>query len=195
MAKPPITGDDYVRAAARLGCHPAAIEAVAAVESSGSGFNPDDSCKTLFEGHIFHRFTGGRFDKTHTTLSFPTATREWYGRTWQDEQTRLEIAMALDETAAMLSASWGRFQIMGFNHGACGYATVQDFVAAMRDSEAKQLEAFVGFIESRHLADELRDCRWADFARLYNGPGYKANRYDEKMANAYRTALHARGED
>lgn len=190
--KPPITGDDYARAAAALGCEPAALEAVAQVESAGSGFFPDDTPKTLFEGHVFHRLTGGRFSASNPTLSYPKWTREWYGRDWKDEQYRLKVARTLDERAALMSASWGRFQIMGFNHGACGFASVEDFVQAMAESEARQLDAFVAFIESRHLADELRDKRWADFARLYNGPGYAANRYDQKMATAYRYASEAR---
>lgn len=188
--KQPITGDDYRRAAKRLDCEAAAIEAVASVESSGSGFNPDDSPKTLFEGHVFHRLTQGRFDTSHPTLSYPKLTREWYGRTWQDEAYRLDQAIAIDQTAALMSTSWGKFQIMGFNHGACGFTTVHAFVEAMRESEARHLDAFVGFILSRGLADELRERRWADFARSYNGTGYKANRYDEKMAAAYSLAVH-----
>lgn len=193
--KPPITGKDYDRAAARLGCHPAVIEAVASVESSGSGFNPDESPKTLFEGHVFHRLTGGRFDASNPTLSYPKWTSEFYGRTWQDEAYRLEHAVALDANAALMATSWGKFQIMGFNHGACGFTTIDAFVGAMRESEARHLEAFVSFIESRGLADELRELRWADFARAFNGPGYATNHYDERMANAYKAAMHARGED
>lgn len=193
--KPPITGTDYERAAQRLGCSPAAIEAVASVESRGDGFNPDDSPKTLFEGHVFHRYTRGIFDASHPTLSHPKWTREHYGRDWHDEQVRLKTAMSLDWVAAVMSASWGKFQIMGFNHAVCGFTEIEDFVDAMQESEARHLEAFVGFIETNRLDDELRELRWADFARTYNGPGYKANRYDEKMANAYKAALHARGLD
>lgn len=187
-----ITGDDYVRAASRLGCEPAAIEAVAEVESSGSGFNPDESCKTLFEGHHFHRLTEGRFDASHPTLSFPKWTREWYGKTWQDEAYRLEIAVGLDREAALMAASWGRFQIMGFNFGAAGFRSVEAFVAAMNEGEPQQLESFVSIIRAWGLADELRDCRWADFARRYNGPAFKANHYDDKMQLAYKRARYAR---
>ena len=35
----------------------------------------------------------------------------------------------------------------------------------------------------------LRRKQWAKFASLYNGPGYRQNRYDEKLATAY--ARHA----
>lgn len=190
-----LNGTDFDRASSRLCCERAAIEAVAIVEAPGGGFNPDESPKTLFEGHHFHRLTAGRFDTTHPTLSFPKWTREHYGRTWQDEAYRLKSAISLDAAAALMATSWGRFQIMGFNHGACGYTSIEAFVEAMKDSEAKQLDAFVSFIESQHLADELRDRRWADFARHYNGPDFAENHYDTKMAIAYKQARHALGLD
>ncbi|MFA7308428.1 MAG: N-acetylmuramidase domain-containing protein [Hyphomicrobium sp.] len=32
----------------------------------------------------------------------------------------------------------------------------------------------------------MRNRQWAAFARRYNGPGYRKNRYDTLLANAYR---------
>jgi hypothetical protein len=177
--------DDFKAAAARLGCDVAAVRAVTAVESRGSGFNPDGSPVTLFEGHKFHKFTDGRFATLHPDLSYPKQSRQFYGRTWEAEQDRLQRAIALDRRAALMSASWGLFQIMGFNHGACGFRHVEAFVTAMRESEAQHLAAFVAYVIERGLADELRDHRWADFARLYNGPAYRDNRYDTKLAQAW----------
>ncbi|MFY8047897.1 MAG: N-acetylmuramidase domain-containing protein, partial [Erythrobacter sp.] len=60
---------------------------------------------------------------------------------------------------------------------------------AAQDEAREHLDMFVQFILVNDLDDELRDRRWADFARIYNGPGYAANRYDVKMAAAY--AKHA----
>ena len=93
--------------------------------------------------------------------------------------------MSLDGQAALESASWGRFQIMGFNFAACGYKSVMAFVRAMYESEGKQLDAFVAFIRHANLTAALREKRWADFARGYNGPGYAANSYDQKLQAAY----------
>ncbi|MEE8298899.1 MAG: N-acetylmuramidase domain-containing protein [Thermodesulfobacteriota bacterium] len=31
----------------------------------------------------------------------------------------------------------------------------------------------------------LKKRDWANFARRYNGPGYKKNKYDEKLERAY----------
>lgn len=177
--------EDYRFAATLLGCEYAALRAVAEVESPKGPFNQDGSPTTLFEGHKFHAYTRGKYDLTHPHLSYPTWTRKHYGRTWQAEQARLREAEALNRRAAWLSTSWGQFQIMGFNHAACGFMTVEQFVRAMHESAKAQLAAFVEYIRTRGLADELRDRRWADFARLYNGPAYAVNRYDVKMSDAY----------
>jgi hypothetical protein len=183
-----LTRQDFEDDAVKIGCEVEAVMAVATVESRGGGFDPEGFPKTLFEGHWFHKLTKGKFSQTHPTLSFPTWTRVHYGKTWDIEKQRLQEAIKLDRNAALMSASWGMFQIMGFNHARCGYKTVQQFVNAMCKGENMQLEAFTEYVISSGLADEMRDKRWADFARLYNGPDYAKNKYDEKLADAYRKA-------
>ena len=103
----------------------AALHAVAAVESSGSGFlaPPSDLPKVLFEGHAFHRLTQGRFDDVEPTLSFPKWTKEHYAGSALGEWKRLERAKELDRAAALQSASWGMFQIMGFNYAIWAFPT------------------------------------------------------------------------
>jgi hypothetical protein len=189
MPSEQLTDEDYYRAASRLRCEIAAIKAVAQVESGRGGFNPDGSVTTLFEGHVFSRITNHRFDLSHPDISYPKWTREFYGKTWRAEQERLVRASQLAYKAALLATSWGRFQCMGFNYALAGFPSVYTFVDAMRESEARHLEAFVSFIEASGLADELREKRWKDFARLYNGPGYAANRYDIKLSAAYQANL------
>lgn len=177
--------EDFVSAAEQLGCQVAAIKAVCQVEAPRGGFNPDDSPVTLFEGHKFFKYTNGAYASTHPTLCFPKWDRRFYGRNWMEEQARLKTAMELDHKAACLSASWGKFQIMGFNYAAAGFASLNEFVAAMRTSEAAQLGAFVDLIQAWELADELRTGDWAGFARVYNGAGYAVNKYDVKLAAAF----------
>ena len=92
----------------------------------------------------------------------------------------------LDPVAAWGAASWGMFQVMGFNHN--GYATVESLVAAMFESEGNQLNAFVTFCRDNGLVKYLQSKDWASFAYNYNGPGYAANAYDTKMAAAYAAA-------
>jgi hypothetical protein len=177
--------EDFLDDAAKIGCDVEAIMAVAAVESRGGGFDPEGFPKTLFEGHWFYKLTNGKFATSHPTLCYPKWTKKFYGRTWREEKARLAEAIALDRNAAMQSASWGMFQIMGFNHARCGFKTVQTFVNAMCKGENEQLAAFTEYIINSGLADELKEHRWADFARHYNGPSYHLNRYDIKLAQAF----------
>lgn len=183
--KSTLTDDDFQDAAALLNCDVGAIKAVCQVEAPRGGFNPDDTPVTLFEGHKFHKYTGGKFDQQAPDLSHAKWTRQHYGKTWQAEQIRLQRAMALDRDAALRSASWGKFQIMGFNHGVCGFDAVQKFVNAMYTGEREHLLAFVRFVQTTGLSLALRRHDWAGFARGYNGEGYAENDYDGKMARAY----------
>ncbi len=73
-----LTEADYKAAAKQLKCDVAAIKAVAEVESNGNGFLTDGKVKMLFEGHIFHRYTDGKFDAKHPTISYPRWTRAFY---------------------------------------------------------------------------------------------------------------------
>lgn len=182
---------DFVQAAKLLKCQVAAIKAVAEVESSGDGFLSDGRVKILFEGHIFHKYTKGVYSASHPTISYPKWTTTFYTKgkdadiRGDGELARLQQAMALDKTAALMSASYGKFQIMGFNFTLCNYMSVDDFYFDMQLDEGHHLDAFCKYVISMSLADELRDLRWADFARKYNGPEYKKNKYDEKLQLAY----------
>ncbi|MFC4688646.1 N-acetylmuramidase family protein [Epilithonimonas pallida] len=179
--KTPLTEQDYVNAAKELNCEVAAIKAVAEVESLDGGFQSDGKPKILFERHKFNEFTKEKYSK-----EYPDISNERPGGYTKNEHLRLEKAAKLDRTAALKSASWGRFQIMGFNFAMVGFSTLQDFINAMYRSEADQLKAFVQFIKANKLDDELRDKRWSDFARIYNGKNFHINEYDKRMAVAYK---------
>ena len=179
----PLQATDFERAARSLRCSVPALRAVAHVESAGSGYQSDGRPKILFERHWFHRFTEGRYTQAHSDISWPSMGGYRGGA---QEYDRLTRAIALDREAALKSASWGAFQIMGFNHREVGFSNVEFFVAAMVHSTAKQLDAFVEFIKSKGLEDELRRLDWKGFARIYNGKYYWKNDYDGKMARAYR---------
>lgn len=183
--KPKLTEQDFKDAAERLGCEVAAIKAVCKVEAPNGGFNPDGSPTTLFEGHKFHSFTGGRFAKQAPDLSYPKWTRLYYGKTWKAEQDRIQRAMKLDRENAIKAASWGKFQIMGFNYELAGFKTLQEFVNAMYAGEREHLMAFCSFIEKAGLLAPLRRLDWKSFSARYNGPSYAANQYDSKLATAY----------
>ncbi|MFU2512274.1 N-acetylmuramidase family protein [Pseudoalteromonas sp. ASV78] len=179
-----LSESDYQDIANQLGCKIAAIKAVAEVESAGDAFFPNGKPKVLYEAHIFSRFTNHRFDTSHPTISSRSWNRSLYTGGSQ-EYARLEKAMELDVTEALKSASWGRFQIMGFNYSASGFASVEAFVKTMFSSERKQLDAFVSFVKSKGLEKHLLTLNWAAFAKGYNGSQYAQNKYDIKLQKAF----------
>lgn len=176
--------DDYERAARLLECEPAAVQAVADVEAPGGGFDPDGIApKILFEAHVFSRLTAREFDVSHPKISSARYNQALYIG-GPAEHKRLQAAVALNREAALSSASWGRFQIMGFNWRIAGAKDLQDFINRMYRSEDAQLDCFVNVIKAMGLADELRDHRWQDFKDVYNGP--RPNDYAVRMRDAYR---------
>lgn len=202
-----LSADDFASAAARLACTVAQIRAVDEVESGGGWFTDARADilaldgpggfidgpglpKILFEAHIFDRETKSRFRAAHPNLSSAKWNRALYVG-GQGEWARLHRAMLLDRTAALRSASAGRYQIMGFNHKLAGFATVEAYWDAMRAGEREHLQAFVTFIVNSGLSDELRqisnvhaDC--IPFARGYNGGAFAKNSYHVKIARAHK---------
>lgn len=180
--------DAAVEAAAKkIGCAVASVRAVIDVESRG-GFLADTRPKILFERHYFSRLSGRKFDAANPDVSSRSPGGYKGGAA---EYERLAKAIKLDRDAALRSASWGAFQIMGDHAKSLGYADAEAFVAAMVSGEPAQLEAFVAFVKKNNLDDELIRRDWAGFARGYNGPNYRINKYDEKLAAAF--AFHSAG--
>jgi hypothetical protein len=178
-----LTDADYDDAAAELGVEVEAIKAVAQVETAGDAFEARGRPRILFERHHFHRHTSGQFDASNPIIS--NSQRGGYGQ-FSEQYEKLEEAYALDQEAALKSASWGRFQIMGSNHRAAGFATVTQFVTALTQSESAHLRAFVSFVKSNAgMLDALQKKDWAGFARRYNGPAYYVKGYDKRMEKAY----------
>lgn len=176
------TAEGIALAAKRLGVDVPTVRAVAEVESNGVGFLPDGRPKILFERHIFSRLTERRFDLAHPDISNPDPGNYEGGA---DEYPRLYRALQLDGEAAAQSASYGHFQIMGFNWRECGEKSLYGFLFAVHNSADSNLGLFTAFILHKGLADELQRRDWSGFAAKYNGPNYRANRYNAKLAAAY----------
>lgn len=149
---------------------------VISVETSGAGFLADRRPKILFERHVFHGLTGGRFDRAAPDLS--NRIPGGYGAGGANQYARLERAIALDRAAALQSASWGLGQILGENFSDTGFADVETMVAACVEGEDGQLLAMARFIKSKGWDANLRAGDWRGFAAHYNGPDYAANNYD-----------------
>lgn len=179
----------------------AAVKAVNEVESNGKGFFVDGRPKILFEGHVFwDQLKKAGIDPA--TISNAGNSDVLYSRWTKShylggprEYDRMEKASKLlpdprVKAAALESASWGSYQIMGYHARKLGYASVQEFVDQMYIHERNQLEAFGKYITAFGCITHLRAKNWAGFAKCYNGPGYAQNKYDVKMANAYQKYLN-----
>lgn len=162
-----------------IGAPAASLWALLAVETAGCGYLKDRRPKILFERHLFHRLTDGRYDAEDPDISAPTPGR--YGAGGSHQYVRLQAAMQYDEDAALKSASWGLGQILGLNHGKVGFDTVAAMVDAFVASEDAQLAAMAGFIKAAGLGPAVAQKKWRDYARVYNGPDYAKNRYDERL--------------
>lgn len=180
---------DIEKAAARLGVPIASIKAVNAVESAGSGFLPDGRPKILFERHVMYRQLAAHgIDADLAALKSPAIVNQKRGGYIGNagEYSRLAAAKQIHPQSALESCSWGQFQIMGYHWTALGYDSIDKFADAMASSEGLQLDAFIRFIEADPaLLKALKAKKWSDFARLYNGPAYKENLYDVKLARAF----------
>lgn len=184
---------DLVAAAEKLGVQLAKIKAVNQVESNGSGFLDYGRPRILFERHIlYRRLLAAGVDADAIAARAPNVCNRARGgyvggaSEWSRITTALQVVPEQHAGIVYESTSWGLFQIMGFHWEALGYASVFEFVAAMRQSEGSQLDAFVRFIlADPTLLKALRAGAWATFAKQYNGPAYKENMYDVKLQRAY----------
>jgi len=180
--------EDLRRAAATLDVKLAAVRAVNEVESQGPGFLPDGRPVILFERHIMYRqLRAAGHDADQLARQYPNIVNPVRGGYMGKaaEHMRLAQAAGLDQACALASASWGMFQIMGFNYALCGFTDVDAFTRAQCSGADGQLESFSRFIARDRFLIPLRTHDWAKFAEGYNGPAYAKNQYDKKLATAF----------
>ncbi len=177
-------GEGAVAAIAeKLGVEIAAVLAVAEVETRGDSFDQLGRPKILFERHVFHELTGGRFDQLAPDLS--ASKPGGYGLEGA-QYDRLERAYRLEPWPALMSASWGGFQLMGRYYAELGYLTPPHMVFALAQSFDEHLAALAKYMNMNKKAlQAMQKKDWAAFARAYNGPSYAKNQYDIKLEAAY----------
>lgn len=186
---------DYIAAAKRLKVSELAIRVFGATEGRGVGFLKNGKAKILFERHRMYFYLVQLKGKTFANAQmkqYPNLVNTTTGGYKGDEAEyiRLSLAKNICAEAALMSCSWGQFQIMGENWKELGYSSVFDFETQMQTSESLQLEAFIRFIEWKTgtvngkkitLIDALRAGDWASVFTLYNGPSYKKLGYQAKF--------------
>lgn len=140
-----------------------------------------------WEGHYFYKLLKGEQRAQAVRLGYAAQKHGIVKnpRSMEGRHALLRKAMEINEEMALRSISMGVGQVMGENFGMCGYASVFEMWDDCHSLEG-QARAMLGFIKGARLLDELQGLKWAAFARAYNGPSYKENNYDVKMAQAYR---------
>lgn len=150
--------------------------------------NADEpSLKILFERHIMWKRLLARgispapLNRENPALCGPTWNRSYYQGGLLEYNDILDIynwASLYDHErresyrkAALESASWGLFQIMGFNYKACGFENVDNLIIYLQQGETSQVEVILKWIKAVGLLDNLQRKDWVGFSRGYNGPG------------------------
>lgn len=150
-----------------LGLPLATMATVAQAESIGEGFTTDMRPVVLFERHVFYKQLTQHLRKgtaDQMAAHYPNLVNlKRGGAGGAAERERLQLAISLHRDAAIESASWGMFQIMGFHWQALGFASASDWQTAMQRSEVDHLTALCRFIQqdpAMHKAMQGR--KWAD---------------------------------
>jgi hypothetical protein len=182
---------EITEAGGRFGIEPAALLAVAEVESGGIAFAVIDGRREpliRFEGHYFDRRLSPEKQAVARAagLSSPIVGAVANPASQEGRWNLLVRAARIDRQAAYESVSWGIGQVMGAHWGMLGFASVEDFVALARRDLAGQAEIMARFIDRQGLSAALAGQDWAAFARGYNGPLYARSNYDGRIASAYR---------
>jgi len=173
---------------------PVALLAVVQVESAGKSMEVDNKTPCLlFERHIFYRELVKAKGPAQAAVQLGLANTSWQPKTqYKDQRTsqmRLDLfrqAKAFSEICAIRSCSWGVGQTMGFLAEELKFRDARMmFNYMVAGGVPAQVECMVREIENKNLTRKLNDHQWAEFARVYNGPGYAQNNYHNKMANAW----------
>lgn len=208
-----VNDDAFTQASKALGVPQSYVRAIQEVETTGASFLPDGRVKILFERHWFYKKLKGAIASNPSALANVAAklgsaskdvetlmtqmvqkfgdicnpTRGGY-QGGSAEWDRLNKAMDFDIEAAAQAASYGGYQLMGFNCKACGFNTAKDMMLALAVSESAQFLAMIAFVKSNpSMWAALKAANWAKFAEEYNGSAYKDNKYDTKLIAAEKT--------
>jgi hypothetical protein len=193
------TAAAIIRVAAKFGLEATALMAFVETESGGVAFaevNGRQEPLIRWEGHYFYRLIGSGLEKKDREalqkkavaagLADPKAGVVKNPEAQQDRWDKLlRPAMRLDSDAAIESTSYGVGQVMGANWEMLGFKSVKEFYDIARSGIEGQIELMARFIINSGLKAALQRHDWAAVAAGYNGPNYRQNRYDVKMAQAY----------
>lgn len=188
------TAAEIEKAAKEFGLEPAALLAIAEIESAGQVFAKVDGRNEpliRFEGHYFdRRLAGDQQERARAAgLASPNAGDIANPRGQAARWQLLGQAAAIDHRAAYESTSWGLGQVMGAHWQWLGFADVDALVTEARSGAAGQARLMARYLDKAGLADALNGHDWEAVGHGYNGPGFRKNNYHVKLAEAYRRQI------
>ncbi len=172
------------------------ILAILVIETNDDdGYSPNGKLIIRFEAHKFFKYAPNkvavknhfRWDekKPWTKQVFRRSDMDTFQRYHGNQAAEYEVfrcAQLIDEIAAYKSISMGLPQIMGFNYKKAGFNSAEEMYRAFWASIEEQLNGMFAFFGTA-MKKYLREDRFFEFARLYNGEG-KAATYAKKIAEA-----------
>lgn len=169
--------------AATLSVDDKALSALLRVETAGRGFYTNGLPKILLERHYVYRLaTDAQRALLPSDVCNPVAGGYSGGLA---EWSRFDVVAAVSQDLAIQSCSWGIAQIMGAQ---CALFNMSSALFMLQhvideDTQIAFLGRFIG--ANGALRTALQQYDWTDVARLYNGPAFAENQYDQKLAAAY----------
>ncbi|KRX05382.1 hypothetical protein PPERSA_00683 [Pseudocohnilembus persalinus] len=171
----------------------------------------DEKMIVQFDIELFHEnFTHKGKDRAKTKI-FQDYFKHNHGSSWEFRQSKtqkwkdislnqrdrqdlhwecLQIAQQLDDTAALLSSSFGITQIRGDLFRFAGYDSVQSLFLALSGSIKEQLLAFTTIIQTKdRCLDNLRDLNFNQFAICQSEPNNSKDKVGETYEGQYATVI------
>lgn len=176
----------YAEVAADLGCDDGELMALVRTISGGRAFDRQSRVLSRYDGHAFHRKTGGRFAE-HRSVAWTDASWTHSGLLPDDlSYDQLERAVHLDEDAAWTSTRWGVGLIPGLMCELAGYSNPKAMVDAFKRDPDEQLRAFGRYVEAIGVATHLRAGNADELARRFVGPDYAMSTWPSRFRRHYR---------
>jgi hypothetical protein len=167
----------YQALAKEIDVKPACIRALAVVETNEKPFAAPGAPVVRFEAHQWKKYR----DMAPHAVAFDKHqnARDLVQR-WADFGEMRKV----NEVAAILSHSFGAFQLMGFNYKACYCADPVAFLKEQMTLEGqfKMLKRFI--LSTPPLLGALRRQDAREVALHYNGRAYEKNKYHINWAAA-----------
>ena len=168
---------DYKKAAEDLDVEEEVLKAIAKQESHERSFYLDGQATILFERHIMRRCLikkGYSIDQVNKLqVDYPDIVNTQGGSYNISSYTKLGIAKEIDYDCAVLSCSWGKFQVMGLYYSNL-YSSPSALEEAMNKCELQQFRYFLSYLKNTNgIIMALKNKNWESIARLYNGANWK----------------------